>query len=347
MEQKTPLYAAHIALGAKMVPFAGYVMPVQYSSIMAEHRAVRTACGIFDVSHMGEFTLWGRQALDNLNRLLTNDFSTLAVGKARYSPMCYEHGGTVDDLLVYRTGENSYMIVVNASNREKDLGHMLSHLTGDAKLKDVSDEYALLAVQGPAAAELLKAYCALPEKYYSFIETEVLGSPAIVSRTGYTGEDGFEIYCKAEAAEPVMNALVQSGAVPCGLGARDTLRLEAAMPLYGHELTEEITPLEAGLSRFVKMEKPDFMGREALASPPRRRLIGIEITDKGIARQGDTVLSGERKIGAVTSGTFSPTFNKAIAMALVESGADTGGLKADVRGRILNARETPLPFYHR
>lgn len=347
MEQKTPLYETHLALGAKMTPFAGYQMPVQYSSILAEHRCVREHCGVFDVSHMGEFRLSGPDALHNLNQILTNDFTSLAQGKARYSPMCYAGGGTVDDLLVYRTGEDDYLIVVNAANRAKDFAFMQGLITGNAVLEDVSDTYAQIALQGPESPRLLAPFCSLPEAYYSFITADVLGARAIVSRTGYTGEDGFEIYCPPEAAPAIFQALVKAGALPCGLGARDTLRLEAGMPLYGHELSEEITPLEAGLERFVKTQKPSFSGRDALIKPQSRRLAGFEITDKGIARQKDAVLSAGRKIGFVTSGTFSPTLNKAVCMALIDKDAPADDIAIDVRGRMLAAIITPLPFYSR
>jgi len=347
MELKTPLYEAHIALKAQMVPFAGYLMPVQYTSILAEHRFVREHCGVFDVSHMGEFRLAGQDALNNLNHILTNDFTSLAVGKARYSPMCYDNGGTVDDLLVYRTGEADYLLVVNASNRSKDFSYMLGQLKGDAQFEDVSDAYAQIALQGPEAPRLLAPFCALPEQYYSFVEADVMGAPAVVSRTGYTGEVGFEIYCPPESATGIFRALINAGALPCGLGARDTLRLEAGMPLYGHELTPEVTPAEAGLDRFIKLQKAAFTGREALLQPARRTLIGIEVVDKGIARQGDAVLSAGNPIGVVTSGTFSPTLNKAMCMAIVGKEAAVDDLSLNVRGRVLKARAAPLPFYSR
>ena len=347
MDQKTPLYEAHIRHFGKMVGFAGYLLPVQYTSIIAEHNAVRQKCGLFDVSHMGEFKLTGQDALASLNAILTNDFTSLAAGKARYSPMCYAEGGTVDDLLVYRTGEQCYMLVVNASNRLKDFEHIQKHLVPHTELTDISDETALLALQGPLALELIRPFCEqLPEANYSFVETKVSGFDAILSRTGYTGEDGFEIYCGNDAAPIIFEKLLQSGAVPCGLGARDTLRLEASMPLYGHELSSDITPPEAGLSRFVRTEK-NFIGRDALLMPQKRKLIGIVLNDKGIARQGDSVYSENKLIGTVTSGTLAPTLGKPICMALADIDADLGCLSVESRGRRLAAVQTPLPFYRR
>lgn len=347
MDKKTPLYDAHIRHAGKMVGFAGYLLPVQYTSIIAEHQAVRQKCGLFDVSHMGEFKLAGYDALENLNAILTNNFTSLAIGKARYSPMCYADGGTIDDLLVYRTGEQSYMLVVNASNRSKDFEHIQKNLVKHAELTDISDDTALLALQGPYSYELIKPFCEqLPEANYSFAHTKVLAYDVILSRTGYTGEDGFEIYCSNDAAPVIFERLLQAGAAPCGLGARDTLRLEAAMPLYGHELSPAITPLEAGLTRFIKTEK-NFIGRDALLLPPKKQLAGVILNDKGIARQGDGVYSGDQLIGSVTSGTLAPTLGKPICMALIDSDADLGNLTVESRGRRLAAAHTQLPFYRR
>ncbi len=347
MDKKTPLYQCHVDLKAKITGFAGYLLPMQYSSIIAEHNAVRQGCGIFDVSHMGEFLLEGADALKNLNSILTNDFTSLEINKARYSPMCYVNGGTVDDLLVYRKGGDSYMLVVNASNTKKDFEHISKNLEGDVTFKDISENIGQIAVQGPEAYAIMeKLSSLLPEAGYSFLETKAAGRDALISRTGYTGEDGFEIYCKNSDAPEIYAALCDAGAVPCGLGARDTLRLEAGMALYGHELSESITPLETGLFRFVKTEKP-FIGREALSTPQKRTLIGIEILDRGIARQGDKVISGGKTIGCVTSGTFSPTLKKAICMAFIDMGADTKNISVEVRGSVLNAKTTSLPFYKR
>ena len=246
--RKTPLYDRHTAAGGKIVPFAGWLLPVQYSGVIAEHRAVRSACGLFDVSHMGELVLRGADALANVNNLMTNDFSGMADGQARYSPMCYEDGGVVDDLILYRCSDTAYLIVVNAANRDKDAGWIRAHLTGDCAMEDISDQVAQLALQGPEAESILRTLTGdIPEKNYTAVlHGTVDGRPCLVSRTGYTGEDGFELYCAPGDAPALWDALIAAGAVPCGLGARDTLRLEAAMPLYGHELSPEINPYEAG-----------------------------------------------------------------------------------------------------
>jgi len=357
MEKKTPFCDAHVRSAGKMVPYAGYLLPVSYAAgIAAEHMAVRTAAGLFDVSHMGEVLISGADALSNLQNLLTNDFSGMADGQIKYSPMCNEDGGTVDDLLVYRKDEKLYMIVLNASNREKDISWMRARLQGDTKLTDISEQTAEIAIQGPRSAEIVAtlADSPLPVKYYTFTDNiSISGVRCLVSRTGYTGEDGFELYLDNQNARDVWDALMQQGVaaglLPCGLGARDTLRLEAAMPLYGHELDEDITPLEAGLGRFVKMEKDFFLGKSALlrAGTPARERIGLEILDRGIARAGDTVLLNEKAIGAVTSGTMAPALNKAVAMALVQRGSVAAGYELGVesRGKILQARVVGLPFY--
>ena len=278
MERKTPLYDRHTAAGGKLVPFAGWLLPVQYSGVIAEHRAVRTGCGLFDVSHMGELLLRGPDALANLNRLMTNDFSGMADGQARYSPMCYEDGGVVDDLIVYRCSDTAWLAVVNASNTGKDRDWMAAHLSGDCTLEDLSDQTAQLALQGPGAEALLRTLTAdLPAKNYTAVlHGTVDGRPCLVSRTGYTGEDGFELYCAPADAPALWDALTAAGALPCGLGARDTLRLEAAMPLYGHELSPSINPYEAGLGIFVKLEKPDFIGKAALERARMAAFFGVD-----------------------------------------------------------------------
>ncbi len=354
VERKTPLYDAHVALGGKIVPFAGYLLPVEYpTGVIAEHRAVRAQAGLFDVSHMGEAVLKGADALANLNRLLTNDFTGMKDGQARYSPMCGENGGTVDDLLVYKFGEGNYMLVLNAANREKDVKWISEQLSGDVSFEDISDDVAQVALQGPAAEEILRAArpdWALPKRNYRFKPQ----ADALVSRTGYTGEDGFEIYLKPEKAAELWNALLEAGKpfglIPCGLGARDTLRMEAAMPLYGHELSADITPLEAGLDVFVKLDKPDFIGRQGMLNKGARvRRCGLVPIDRGIPREGAQVLSGDEAIGRVTSGTHLPTLGHAACMALIKTEytqPDTEVL-IDVRGRRLRARVVPLPFYKR
>lgn len=359
MERKTPLYECHLERGGKIVPFAGYLLPVQYETgVIKEHLAVRTACGLFDVSHMGEFTLRGKGALDVLQRLLTNDFRGMEDGHARYSPMCNESGGTVDDLLVYRFSGEHYMLVVNASNRDKDFAWIRDRLFGDCVLEDISDTVAQLALQGPEAEAILKplADSPLPEKYYTFtLKADVGGVSCLVSRTGYTGEDGFELYAQAGDAEKLFDGLLEAGKPfglqLCGLGSRDTLRMEAAMPLYGHEMDDTVSPLETGLGHFVKLEKPDFIGKAALlaAGEPGRARIGLKITGRGIAREHYPVLHQDRQVGLTTSGTFIPTLDAPVAMALVESQYQSVGAKlaVDIRGKAVEAEVVPLPFYSR
>lgn len=348
MERKTPLYDKHVSAGGKIVPFAGYLLPVEYQGVIAEHKTVRTSAGLFDVSHMGEATLKGADALSNLNRLLTNDFTSMKDGQARYSPMCYDNGGTVDDLLVYRFSENSYMLVLNASNRFKDVEWIRDHLSGDVEFTDISDNAAQVALQGPDSESIIsKAFPEwnLPKRNYRFTYT----SDALISRTGYTGEDGFEVYVSPERAGEIWDKLIAAGAVPCGLGARDTLRMEAAMPLYGHELSSDITPAETGLSMFIKLDKPDFIGKAALEKEPARKRVGLLLTDRGIAREGASVYSGDKQIGHVTSGTHLPTLGRAAAMAIIDTEYAALGesVSIDVRGRRLNAEIINLPFYKR
>ena len=326
---------------------------VQYSGVIAEHRAVRTGCGLFDVSHMGELLLRGPDALANLNRLMTNDFSGMADGQARYSPMCYEDGGVVDDLIVYRCSDTAWLAVVNASNIGKDRDWMTAHLAGDCTLEDLSDQTAQLALQGPGAEALLRTLTAdLPAKNYTAVlHGTVDGRPCLVSRTGYTGEDGFELYCAPADAPALWDALTAAGALPLRLGARDTLRLEAAMPLYGHEMDETVTPLEAGLDFAVKLNKPEFIGKDALvaAGTPQRVRVGLAVTGRGIVREHqDLFLNGE-KIGQTTSGTHCPFLGKALAMGLIDAKYAAVGtaLEADVRGRRVAVEIVPLPFYKR
>lgn len=350
--KQTPLYANHIKLGGKMVEFGGWALPVQYSAILAEHKAVREACGVFDVSHMGEITVQGKDALAFLNRLCTNDFSDMADGRCRYSPMCYPDGGTVDDLIVYKKRENDYLVIVNASNCEKDFAWMQEHAQGEVTVKNISENVAQIALQGPKYREVLAAAGTegqLPEKPYTFREDIILaGVDCLVSKTGYTGEPGVEIYLRPEHACRLHMALIDAGAVPCGLGARDTLRFECAMPLYGHELSADITPLECNLKSFVKMDKPDFIGKEALAARPRtRRRIGLELVDRGIAREHCDVVDAQgRVVGQTTSGGPAPTLGKNMAMALVTlEAAEADKLWIRVRDRLLRAKRVKLPFY--
>ena len=327
MEKKTPLYDTHVECGGKIVPFAGYLLPVQYQGVIAEHNAVRNDAGLFDVSHMGEITCTGKDALANLNYLLTNDYTTMYDGQARYSPMCNENGGVVDDLIVYKVRDDHYFIVVNAANKDKDFAWMKAHAFGDAVFTDISEEVAQIALQGPKAEAILRKLTNeedIPEKYYScHFHRTIGGMDCIISRTGYTGEDGFEFYLAAADAPKFWNLLLETGKeehlIPCGLGARDTLRLEAGMPLYGHEMDDEISPRETGLGIFVKMQKEDFIGKKALEEREiTKKRIGLKVTGRGIIREHMDIYAGEKKVGVSTSGTHCPHLGYPAAMALVE-----------------------------
>ncbi len=356
--KRTPLYSLHRELGAKIIDFGGWEMPVQYEGILEEHRAVRERAGIFDVSHMGEIEFTGPGAFEALQRLTPNDVSKLGDGKCHYSAFLTDRGTFVDDLLVYRKAADSYMLVVNASNAQKDFRWAVAH-AGGARVEDRTLDYALIAVQGPLAGELVARVGGEDPRdlgYYTFRTMRVLGEPALVSRTGYTGEDGFEILLAPEAAEKVFRALLEGGrkqgVKPCGLGARDTLRLEAKMALYGTDIDDTVTPWEADLAWIVKMGKGDFVGRPALerqkAEGIPRRLVGFDMVDRGIARHGYAADTPSGK-GIVTSGTHSPTFGKPIGLALLPTGAAELGKEftVDIRGRAAKARVVPTPFYKR
>jgi aminomethyltransferase len=357
MELKTPLYDVHVAGGGKIVPFAGYLLPVQYSDVSKEHLAVRKAAGLFDVSHMGEVIISGPDALANVNYMFSNDFTNMQDGRVRYSPMCNENGGIVDDLIVYRMNNEKYFIVVNASNRHKDVEFMKKHLKGNATLVDASDAYAQLALQGPKSKEILEKLtdpAKIPEKYYTFNEhVDVAGVDCILSQTGYTGEDGYELYCSPSDATKLWKKILEAGEsegiIPCGLGARDTLRLEAAMPLYGHEMTDDISPLEAGLNFAVKMQKEDFVGKKAIEAKgePKIKRIGLKVTGRGIVREESPIYLGDKKIGFTTSGTHCPYLGSAYAMGMVEADhAELGTeVEAEVRGRKIKCEIVSLPFY--
>lgn len=361
--KKTPLYPLYKEFGAKTIDFGGWDMPVQFSGIKNEHEAVRKNAGIFDVSHMGEVIVKGNDSLDFLQKMMTNDFSKLKVGGAMYTALCYENGGVIDDLLVYKLGEEEYFLVVNAANTEKDFDWLKEHIAGDISVENVSDQYALIAIQGPKAQSILQKLSKdidLNEiGFFKFKQdVDLDGARAIVSRTGYTGEDGFEIYCQAEDAEKLWKTLLEigkdEGIVPCGLGARDTLRFEAALPLYGQELSSEITPLEAGLGFAVKLNKEaDFIGKEALKKQKEqgveRKLAGVEMIDRGIPRTGYKVFSGDSEIGYVTSGTQSPTLKKNIGLVLISSDyAEEGNeVEIEVRKKRLKAKIIQTPFYKR
>jgi len=357
--QRTPLHAEHLALNAKMVPFAGFEMPVQYpTGITAEHQAVRRAAGLFDVSHMGEFEVRGERALDFVQRVTTNDASKLEVGQAQYSTLLNEEGKLLDDLLVYRLADR-YMLVVNGSNREKDFA-WVSRFAGDlgVELTDRSDEIALLALQGPKAEEILRRLTGvdLPSiRYYRFTEGEVDGTPAIVSRTGYTGEDGFELYVAADRAAALWRRLLETGAgdglIAAGLGCRDSLRLEMGYALYGNDLDEGTTPLEAGLGWVVKLDKGDFVGREALARQKeegvKRRLVGFVLKERGFPRHGYGVEVDGEPTGEVTSGVLSPSLGQGIGMAYVPAAAARPGTEIGIRirDRAVPAEVVRPPFY--
>jgi aminomethyltransferase len=352
--RRTPLYEEHKALGARLVDFAGWEMPVQYSGIKAEHEAVRKGAGLFDVSHMGEVVFKGPQAEEAVQRLVTRDVSRLSVEQAGYAAVCYESGGTVDDVLVYKNPDD-FLIVVNASNREKDVAHFQDHTRDlDVEVVDESDDWALLALQGPRAVELLQPFTETDLssiKYYRYEVGEVEGSYAVLSRTGYTGEDGFELFVRPDDAPHIWRRLLEAGAVPVGLGARDTLRLEAGMCLYGNELDAKTTPLEAGISFVVHLDKEqEFVGQEALRREKeeglRKKLVGFKVEGRGIARHDYPVAVEGETVGHVTSGTLSPTLNEAIGLALVAPDVEDE-FEVAIRSRTVAARTVPLPFYKR
>ena len=339
MENKrTCLYDKHVALGALMSPFAGYDMPIQYSNITDEHMAVRTACGVFDVSHMGEVSVKGADAERYVQHIFTNDVRGAADGQVFYGMMCYENGRTVDDLLVYRMGENDFFLVINAANIDKDWAWMLDQAKGfDIDLKNLSEHYGQLAVQGPEAEKVVEEVLGLECKELTFYTVKTIGD-VIVSRTGYTGEDGFEIYATPDKINEYWDKLIQSGRCkPCGLGCRDTLRFEVGLPLYGDELSQDITPVMAGLSMFCKFDKPEFIGKEALeqqkAEGPKQRVIGIELKDKAIPRHGYDVLFEGQKVGEVTTGYHSISSDKSVCMALVDAAHAKLGTELSVQIR--------------
>jgi aminomethyltransferase len=359
--KQTVLFNRYKDYGGKTIDFGGWDLPVQFSSIKAEHEAVRTKAGLFDVSHMGEVLVTGDGALSYLQKMMTNDVSKLKVGQAQYTAMCYEDGGTVDDLLIYKRDEGNYLLVVNASNLEKDLEWMNKHKTSDVEIEDKSDNYALLALQGPLAEKTLQKLTSIPLneiKFFRFQENvQICGQNVLISRTGYTGEDGFELYASPESIvvlwEAILMAGESDGVVPAGLGARDTLRFESGLPLYGQELSQDISPLEAGLGFVVKLNKEDFIGKQALARQKEngvpRKLIGLEMIDKGIPRTGYKVFHNDEEIGEVTTGTQSPTLNKNIGFALLNTEHATVGTEVivQVRKRMLKAEIIATPFYKR
>jgi aminomethyltransferase len=360
--KQTPLNARHRQLGARMVPFAGWDMPVEYSGLSHEHLAVRTRAGLFDVSHMGQVEIAGAHALDAVQWITSNDASRLKVGQAQYSALTTPAGTFVDDLLVYRFADNHFLFVVNASNTDKDVAWIQEHVRrfDDVAAMDTSARYALLALQGPVARTVLQRLTNTDLsaiKYYWFAHGEVAGARATISRTGYTGEDGVEVFVPPQHAQQVWDAVLEAGApegvIPAGLGARDTLRLEAAMRLYGNDIDDTTTVLEADLEWIIGWNKADFIGRDALerqkATRLQSKLVGFEMLDRAIARHGYPVVAGGQQVGRVTSGTQTPYLKKAIGMAYVPVGLAAHGteIEIEVRGRLSRAKIIPLPFYKR
>jgi aminomethyltransferase len=358
---KTPLYEKHVALKGKVIDFGGWALPVEYQGIIGEHEAVRSAAGLFDVSHMGEVTVKGPDAEKYIQKMVVNDIAPMQSFQIFYSPMCYPDGGVVDDLLVYKYNNEDYFIVINASNTDKDVKWFLDHLEGDVEVKNVSQEYAELALQGPKVQDILQKLTDTDLNEIGFFyfkpEVKINGVSALVSRTGYTGEDGFEIYLDPVHAPLIWDKLLEvgkeDGLVPVGLGARDTLRFEASLPLYGQEIDQDITPLEAGLGYFVKLAKEGFIGKEALVKQKEsgipRKLVGFEMVDRGIARSHYEVQADGKKIGFVTTGSFSPSLKKNIGLALIDAEfANEGGeIEVVVRNRSLKARIIKKPFYRK
>lgn len=358
--KKTPLHSVHRELNARLVDFAGWEMPVDYGAVVAEHLAVRNAAGLFDVSHMGELLIEGDGAQALLQQLTPNDVSRLTVGKAQYTALTTPTGCFVDDLIIYRLEDASYLAVVNAANIEKDLGWIESHRRGEVEVTNASDRYGLLALQGPRAEEILATVTPIELaelRSFHFARGEVGGEDAIVCRTGYTGEDGFELLVPSGKAEPIWRGLLEAGATrglkPVGLGARDTLRLEAKLALYGNDIDEEHTVLEADLGWLVKFDKGDFLGREVLARQKeegvQRKLVGFEVTERGIARSGYSVRLGGKAVSRVTSGSFAPYLKKAIGLCYLPPSAWSPGteIEIDIRGRAVKGQVVPTPFYKR
>ena len=353
-DKQTCLYDKHVALGALMSPFGGFIMPIQYAGIAPEHMAVREKVGLFDVSHMGEVTVQGKDAERYVQQIFTNDIAGAPVGKIYYGMMCYEDGGTVDDLLVYKMGDNDFFLVINASNIDKDWAWMQQHAAGfDIDLQNRSDFYGQIAVQGPESEHIVETVLGLACAELTFYTCKQIGE-VIISRTGYTGEDGFEIYASHDYIRECWDKLIAAGVQPCGLGCRDTLRFEVGLPLYGDELSQDITPVMAGLSLFVKFDKPEFIGREALLKQktegPAKKLVGIELFDKAIPRHGYTVLNKEgAPIGEVTTGYHTLSTDKSVCMALVDAQyakLDTE-VEIQIRKKVFAGKVVKKQFYNK
>lgn len=359
MLKRTPLFPIYAEYGARIIDFGGWELPVQFTGIQKEHDAVRGQAGLFDVSHMGEVRVQGRDAFAFLQRLTTNDVAKLVDGQCQYSLLCYPSGGVVDDLLVYKRSDLDYMLVINASNIDKDMAWLKQHLSGDVQLTNISEETAMLALQGPRAVDILAKLTNAPiqtiKTFHFLPEVKVAGVSTLLSRTGYTGEDGFELYVDHKDAISLWQKLLEAGEehglIPTGLGARDTLRFEARLPLYGQELSADITPLEAGLGYFVKLAKGDFIGRDALQEQKTngvpRKLVGIEMQERGIPRPHYAVYAEGKQIGEVTTGTQSPTYKTNVGLALIDASYSALGTEVyvEIRGAQVKATVVSTPFH--
>ena len=354
--KRTPLYDTHLELGGRMMPFGGWDMPVQYTGILNEARAVRSNAGLFDVSHMGRIDISGPDAVSLLNRVLSVDVPKLRRRRARYGVICNLDGGIIDDTIVYRLGRERFLLVPNASNADTVADWLLRWRRGsdEVDVNVITDELAMIAHQGPTAQLMLSGltdHDLSSLRLFRAAETEIAGAPSIVARTGYTGEDGFELMVPAGDAARIWRALSDAGAVPCGLGARDVLRLEAGLPLHGNDIDAGTNPYEAGLGRFVDLDREEYVARESLIrlrdEGPARRLVGFDVVGRGIARQGHAIVAGDERVGEVTSGSYSPTLDRAIGMGYVREDLSDPGtpLHVDVRGRMVEAEVALLPFY--
>ncbi len=358
MATQTPLYYVHKALGANLTDFHGFLLPIDYSNITEEHLAVRNKAGIFDLSHMGEIEVSGKRALGFIQRIITNDAEKLQDGKALYTPVCNERGGVVDDIILYRFSDERFLLIVNSANRQKMFEWLIGNQAEGVKVNDLSDEFGMIAVQGPLCATIVARTLGSEEanlKRFHFVARKEGTTTTIISRTGYTGEDGFEIYTPVSECEAMWNRIMaagrRAGLLPAGLGARDTLRLEAGLLLYGNDIDDDTTPLEAGIGWTVKFHKEDFIGKAALlaqeASGIQKRLVGLELVERGVPRAGHPIYADSSTVGKVTSGTHSPFFKKGIAIGYVEEERSKAGtpLCVGIRGRKLGARVVRLPFY--
>jgi aminomethyltransferase len=355
-EKNTPLFDRHIELGGNMVSFGGYLLPTHYSGINLEHLGVRSKAGLFDVSHMGEFIISGSDAESFLQKVTVNDVASLSVGQAQYSAMCYANGGMIDDILVYKK-KNEFMLVVNAANNEKDLDWLKSHAKGDIRIENMSDDISLVAIQGPRSRNILQTLTdsnLTNIEFYHFVEGRLNGKKAIISRTGYTGELGFEIYAKSDDIGEIWDAIMKAGQdkglEPAGLGCRDTLRMEMKLALYGNDIDDTTNPIEAGLGWITRLGKTDFMGKKALLEAKAnvtRRLVCLEMTERAIPRQGYTILMNDQSVGIITSGTMSPSLETGIGIGYVNRPFDKSGteLLVDIRGRMKSAVVVKPPFY--